>query len=53
MRRPLMRFPQAHLINPNFTPVYGGAAGNYGCTAFRRKPTEVASAFSIVYRSVL
>ena len=27
IRRWLVRFPKAHLIDPNFTPVYGGAVG--------------------------
>jgi cytochrome P450 len=27
IRRLLARFPRAHLIDPNFTPVYGGAVG--------------------------
>ena len=27
IRRLLARFPKAHLIDPNFTPVYGGAVG--------------------------
>jgi cytochrome P450 len=27
VRRLLACFPQAHLIDPNFTPVYGGAVG--------------------------
>ena len=27
IRRLLERFPKAHMIDPNFTPVYGGAVG--------------------------
>ena len=27
IRRLLARFPKAHLIDPNFTPIYGGAVG--------------------------
>jgi cytochrome P450 len=27
IRRLLARFPKAHLVDPNFTPVYGGAVG--------------------------
>jgi cytochrome P450 len=27
IRRLLARFPKAHLIDPHFTPVYGGAVG--------------------------
>ena len=27
IRRLLARFPKAHLIDPGFTPVYGGAVG--------------------------
>ena len=27
IKRLLARFPKAHMIDPNFTPVYGGAVG--------------------------
>ena len=35
IRRLLARFPKAHLVDPGFTPVYGGGSANYGCKVCR------------------